>query len=115
MRLTSHLASTTDKVESTVTDSLAKGIGKLKAFEHELHLRTKQFQRKLALLSIAILVAILGVGVWALAAYQAFSEVMPPSLAAFVTGTALFAICGMLLYLSQHPKVLKYRLGKVRS
>lgn len=115
MRLTSHLTSATDKVESTVTGTLVKGVGKLKALEHEVHIRTKQFQRKLAMLSVAILVAILGVGVWAVAAYQAFLVSMSPAMAAFVTGVALFAICGVLLFLAQHPKVLRYKLDKPRT
>ncbi len=95
--------------------SLVKGIGKLKALEHEVHIRTKQFQRKLAMLSVAILVAILGVGVWAIAAYQAFLVIMSPAWAAFVTGLALFAICGVLIFLSQHQSVLRYKLDKLRT
>lgn len=115
MRLASHLSSTTDKVESTVSDTLVKGVSKLKAFEQDVHIRAKQIQRKLAMLSVAGLVAILGLGVWALSAYKAFSEVVSPALAAFITGSVLFGICGLLLYLAQQPKIMRYGLGKLKT
>lgn len=115
MRLASHLSSTTDKIESTVSDNLVKGLGKLKAFEHDVHIRVKQVQRKVALLSVAGLVAILGLGVWALSAYKAFSEMMSPAWAAFITGTVLFGICAVLVYLATQPKVLRYGLTKLKT
>ena len=77
-----------------------------------MHIRTKRFQRKLAVLSVAILVAILGVGLWSLAAYNAFLEITTPALAAFYTGSALFAICALFSYGATHPKVLGMGLMK---
>jgi uncharacterized membrane protein len=115
VRLASHLGATTEKVESTVTEKVVQGVGKLKALEHDVHLRVKQFQRKVAMLAVAMLVAILGIGVWALAGYNAFKEIMSPAWAAFVTGSVLFVICGLLLYFGTHPKVLRYKLDRVRS
>lgn len=115
MRLASHLTSTTDKVESTVSNTLVKGVGKLKAFEHDVHIRVKHFQRKVALLSVAGLVAILGLGVWALSAYKGFSEIMSPAWAAFITGSILFAVCGLLIYLAQKPTVMRYGLNKLKT
>lgn len=95
-----------------MTEGLAKGVGKLKAFEYEVHLRTKRFQRKLAALSVAILVAILGVGLYSLAAYNAFLEITTPALAAFYTGTALFGVCALFLYIATHPKIIVLGLDK---
>ncbi|MBC7659801.1 MAG: hypothetical protein H7249_08840 [Chitinophagaceae bacterium] len=115
MRLASHLTSTTDTVERVITSKAVQGVGKLKAFELDVHIRVQQFQRKVAMLSVAILVAILGVGVWALSAYKAFSEHMSPAQAAFVTGLALFVVCGLLLYASLHPKKLKYKIDKSKT
>ncbi len=108
-------ASATDSIEETISEGLGKGVQRLREFEYEVHLRTKRFQRKLAALSVAILVGILGVGLYALAAYNAFLEVTTPPLAAFYTGTALFVLCGLFGYGATHKKVLGLGLKKTKS
>lgn len=77
-----------------------------------MHLRAKRLERKIAALSVAILVAILGVGLLALSGYNAFKEVTTPALAALYMGLALFAISGVLLYVGTRKTVLKYGLDR---
>lgn len=108
----SRTASTTDTVEHKVTDTLAKGMSKIREFELEVHIRVKRYQRKIAALSVAILVAILGVGFLAMSGYNAFLEITTPALAALYTGLALFAVCGLFIFGATHPKVIGYKLRK---
>ncbi|RZA26226.1 MAG: hypothetical protein EOP10_04310 [Proteobacteria bacterium] len=95
-----------------MTGGLAKGVSKLKSLEEEVHIRTKQFQRKVAALAAAMLVALLGVGLMCLSGYNAFLEVTSPALAAFYTGLCLFALCGLFVFIATHPKVISAGLRK---
>lgn len=103
----SRVSTTSETVEHKITDGLAKGVGKLRELEQEVQIRSKRLQQKLAALFVAILVAVLGVGFWILAVYSAFLEITRPFLAAFFTGSILFALGGLLLYGSRHSRGAK--------